>query len=251
MARYFLEVAYKGTAYAGFQTQQNAVTVQSEVEQAMAIILRPSKLVSIENNEFTIKLTGSSRTDAGVHAAQNFFHFDWPLPIPAQIVYQLNAILPSDIAVRSVKQVSPTAHARFDAVQRRYQYHIHTRKNPFAHNLSSYYPYAIDINLLHQTAAIIKEQKNFFPFAKTNTQVKNFNCHIYESRWEAGTEKLVYEICGNRFLRGMVRLLVGTQLKVGRGQLSLENFQALFGSSQKAGYSAPAAGLHLVEVQYK
>lgn len=239
MSRYFIEVAYKGTNYSGFQIQENANTIQAEIEKAISILQRES-----------ISLTGSSRTDAGVHALQNYFHFDFADVIHPQFVYKINAILPADIVVHNIHKMSEQAHARFDAVSREYIYKIHQLKNPFLQDVSYFYPFKLDFNLLKEAASIVKVQTNFFAFAKTNTQVKNFNCIITRSEWIIKDDQLTYTIEGNRFLRGMVRLITGTILKVGRGKLSLKDFEQLFTEDRKALYAAPAHGLSLQKVRF-
>ncbi|RPD44710.1 tRNA pseudouridine(38-40) synthase TruA [Paracnuella aquatica] len=239
MARYFLEVAYKGTRYSGFQIQENAITVQSEIEQALELVQRQS-----------ISLTGSSRTDAGVHAWQNFFHFDLEETLHPQLLYKLNAVLPSDIVLKAVYPVASEAHSRFDAISREYEYYIYKFKDPFRRDTAYYVPYPLDMRALAEAAAIIKEQTNFAAFSKTNTQVKNFRCAILKSEWREENGLLVYNIKGNRFLRGMVRLLTATQLKIARGKYEMVDFKKLFETEQKCGVSVPAHGLFLKEVGY-
>lgn len=240
MSRYFIEVAYKGTRFSGFQIQENAATVQSEVEKAFQILHRSP-----------VSLTGSSRTDAGVHALQNYFHFDFPGPVNPQFVYKMNAVLPDDIVVRNLYLMHEEAHSRFDAVGREYEYRLYGSKNPFLKGVAYYYPYVLDRALLREAAAVVMEQTNFYAFAKTNTQVKNFRCSIYKSEWIEREELLIYNVAGNRFLRGMVRLLTATMMKVGRGRLSMEEFTALFASSEeKCSFSIPPTGLFLREVRY-
>lgn len=239
MARYFLEVAYKGTRYSGFQVQENANTIQAEVEKGFQTLHRQP-----------VQLTGSSRTDAGVHALQNFFHFDFEGLLHPQVVYKLNAILPNDIVVKNVCNVPAEAHSRFDAVSREYVYKIHCFKNPFLKEGSLYYPYKLNHEALQEGAFFIKEQTNFFAFSKTNTQVNNFNCVIGKSEWEIGTEDLSYRIEANRFLRGMVRLLTATLLKIGREKLSFLEFRRFFETGTKCGFSVPAHGLYLKRVEY-
>jgi len=241
MGRYFLELAYKGAKYSGFQVQENAATIQSEVEKALAIFFKQK-----------IDLTGSSRTDAGVHALQNYFHFDSPLLITNAHLYNINAILPSDIAVKKVYPVSAEAHARFHAILREYKYYIYTHKDPFLEDRAWYYPYKFDLGLLNQAAEIIRHSKDFTSFAKRNTQVNNFMCALSISEWVIENDCLVYHVQGNRFLRGMVRGLVGTMLKLGRGAISLEQFKAVIEARDctKADFSTPAQGLFLVRVHY-
>lgn len=239
MSRYFLEVAYKGTRYSGFQVQENAVTIQSEIEKAFQTLHRQP-----------VELTGSSRTDAGVHALQNFFHFDFADAIHSQAVYKLNAILPEDIVVKNILLMPSEAHCRFDAVSREYTYKIHRYKSPFLKNASFYYPYKLDADALEEGAAFIKEQTSFFSFAKTNTQVNNFNCQILKSQWHIEGDEFRYQIEANRFLRGMVRLLTATLLQLGRGRLRFSEFRLLFNADKKCGFSVPAHGLYLLKVIY-
>jgi len=239
MPRYFIELAYKGTKYSGFQVQENANTIQAEVEKAFQTIHRQP-----------VELTGSSRTDAGVHALQNFFHFDYESSIHPQFVYKMNALLPRDIAVKDFFAMPAEAHSRFDATSRQYLYHIHRFKDPFSQATSLYYPYMLDMAMVCQATEFLKVQTNFFAFSKTNTQVKNFSCRIIKSQWEEGEKTLVFTIEANRFLRGMVRAVTATLLKVGRHKLSMQEFEKLFRDERKAGYSVPAHGLFLTKVNY-
>ncbi len=239
MGRYFMEVAYKGTRYSGFQKQENAITVQSEVEAAFQTIHR-----------VPVALTGSSRTDAGVHAHQNFFHFDYNGEVHPEAVYKLNAILPLDIAVRQVRAMPDEAHSRFDATSREYSYHLHRSKDPFLNGASLYYPYAVDMELMQAAADFIATQSNFYAFSKTNTQVKNFHCAVFKSQWTVEEERLTYTIEASRFLRGMVRLLTATLLQVGRGKISLAHLESFFLHSIKCGLSLPPQGLYLNSVRF-
>lgn len=248
MSRFFIEVAYKGTRYAGFQIQQNANSVQAEVEKALKIFFR---------DEF--QLTCSSRTDTGVHALSNFFHFDSQSSITSlntdsinTFVYNLNAILPDDIVVKRVFNVKPEAHCRFDAVSRLYNYYIYQTKDPFLADRAYFYPYKLDLEILNAAAEILLQFNDFTSFSKKNTQVKTFICQLQKSKWvkEAGT--IIYEVEGNRFLRGMVRGLVGTMLKVGTGKLSLQDFKKIIEDkdASKADFSVPAQGLFLMKVNF-
>jgi len=239
MPRYFIEVAYKGTNYSGFQIQENANTIQAEIEKAFKILHRSS-----------IELTGSSRTDAGVHALQNFFHFDYEEHSNPQFIYKMNALIPPDIVIRKIIPMPASAHCRFDATSRTYMYCIHRFKDPFLQSTSLYFPYKLDMELMQQAAELIKHQTNFFAFSKTNTQVKNFNCIILASNWVVDDDRLVYNIEANRFLRGMVRAITATLLKIGRHKLSISDFEKLFTGDKKAGYSVPAHGLLLTKVNY-
>jgi len=239
MPRYFIEVAYKGTNYSGFQVQDNANTIQAEIEKAFRTLHRNK-----------VDLTGSSRTDTGVHAFQNFFHFDYDESINPQFIYKTNALLPPDIVVKNIFQMPLSAHSRFDAESRKYNYQIHRFKDPFLQSTSLYFPYALDIELMRQAAESLKQQTNFFAFSKANTQVKNFNCRIIESQWIEGENALTYNIEANRFLRGMVRAITATLLKIGRHKLLMHDFEKLFTKEKKAGYSVPAHGLFLTKVNY-
>ena len=239
MPRYFLEVAYKGTNYSGFQKQENANTIQTEIEKAFAVLQR-----------HPVALTGSSRTDTGVHALQNYFHFDLETALHPHFLYKVNALLPRDIVVKSLHAMHDNAHSRFDAVSREYEYRIYREKNPFLQGQALYYPYKLDIGLMEEAAQLVKAQENFYAFSKTNTQVKNFRCTIKSSFWEVRDDTTVYTIEGNRFLRGMVRLLTASMLKIGRNQLSLMQFKELFDTDRKCGLSVPPTGLFLKEVRF-
>jgi tRNA pseudouridine38-40 synthase len=243
MPRYFIEVSYRGTDYSGFQVQQNAVTIQSEVEKALKIYYR---------QHFT--LTGSSRTDAGVHALQNYFHFDIDIAFEENSieVYNLNAILPKDIVIKRIFLVERNTHCRFDAIKREYKYFIYQNKNPFLLDRAYYFPYSLDINKLNEAAESLLQHKDFTSFSKKNTQVKTFNCNIFKSEWIVQNNLTVYRVEANRFLRGMVRGLVGTMLKVGTGKISVAGFCDIIESKDctKADFSVPACGLFLLEVRY-
>ena len=239
MPRYFIEVAYKGTNYSGFQVQQNANTIQAEIEKAFKILHRSD-----------VQLTGSSRTDTGVHALQNFFHFDHDESLNPRFAYKMNALLPNDIVVNQVLLMPLTAHCRFDATSREYIYHIHRFKNPFVQNTSLYYPYKLDFELMQQAAELLLQQTNFFAFSKTNTQVKTFNCKVIKTEWLMDGSSFTFKIEANRFLRGMVRAITAALLKVGRHQLSLKQLENLFTELQKVGFSVPSHGLFLIAVKY-
>jgi tRNA pseudouridine38-40 synthase len=245
MKRFFIELAYKGTNYAGFQVQKNANSIQSEVEKALKIFFKED-----------FSLTCSSRTDAGVHALKNYFHFDSSV-MPGddeliRIVYNLNAILPRDIVIKKIFNVANDLHARFSAKSRLYHYYIYNHKDPFKEDRAYYYPYDLRIDKLNEAATLIKEQHDFTSFSKRNTQVKSFFCNIYTSRWFNENNVLVYEVEGDRFLRGMVRGLVGTMLKVGKGKMLLDQFKQIVDSNDcsLADFSVPANGLFLTNVKF-
>ncbi|MDB5247403.1 MAG: tRNA pseudouridine synthase [Segetibacter sp.] len=239
--RYFLEVSYKGTNYAGFQIQLNANTVQGELEKALQIVTRAN-----------IALTGSSRTDAGVHAMQNFFHFDLAIDFKPGSIYNVNALLPRDIVVKSIFPVAPDAHARFLAVSREYKYFITTTKDPFSIDTSWYYPFSVDTNLLNQAAEMLYRYSDYTSFSKRNTQVFTHQCTILKSEWVLQNNSLVYNVKANRFLRGMVRGMVGTMLLVGRKKISLGDFENIIQLKDctNANFATPAHGLFLCKVEY-
>ncbi len=241
MPRYFVEVAYKGTFYSGSQIQQNANTIQSELEEVLSIFLRQS-----------IDLSVSSRTDAGVHALQNFFHFDAEIKIKKEQLYNLNALLPHDISIKNIYAVDKNAHSRFDAISREYKYFIYQSKDPFLFDRAYYYPYILDVHLLQQASEIIINQKNFSSFSKRHTKTKDFECKILKSVWTIEENCFVYNVIANRFLRGMVKGLVGTILKVGRKIISVKDFEDIIGSGDctKADFSPPSKGLFLMSVNY-
>lgn len=239
--RYFIEVSYKGTNYAGFQIQKNASTIQSEVERALFIFFRRH-----------FSLTGSSRTDAGVHALQNFFHFDADVEYNDSQLYNINSILPADIVLKSLKPVADTAHCRFDATAREYYYYIYNKKNPFLSDRAWYYPYPLNIEILQQAASVIIQHNNFLSFSKKNSQVHTHTCNIMQSTWLQQEDCLIYQVRANRFLRGMVRALVATMLKAGRGKLTIAKFRQLITQKDSScvDFSAPPHGLFLAKVQF-
>jgi len=240
MSRYFLEVSYKGTNYSGFQTQKNANSIQDEIEKAF-LILQKEKVI----------LTGSSRTDAGVHALQNFFHFDFEKAINPQFVYKINAILPYDIVIKKIFPVPPDAHCRFDAISREYKYFIYRQKDPFLKDRAFYFPYSLDIKKLQEAADLVKHYHDFTSFSKRNTQVKSFNCEVQKSEWFFESGCLIYNVKANRFLRGMVRALTATMLKVGRGAINLKDYKNIIESKNcmQASFAVPPHGLFLTSVE--
>lgn len=242
MPRYFLEVAYHGANYSGFQVQENtADTIQSQVERAFQTLERRP-----------VVLTGSSRTDAGVHALQNYFHFDTEEPLHPQFVYKMNAILSGDIVLKRLVPVPAEAHCRFDAVYREYRYYVYREKNPFLVDRAYFYPYRLDLERMQEAAVLVKGVDDFTSFSKRNTQVKDFRCRVMESEWLWEGSCWVYRVKANRFLRGMVRALVATMLQVGRGSLGLGEFSVVVEARDctKASFNAPARGLFLVGVGF-
>ncbi|MEO6330234.1 MAG: tRNA pseudouridine(38-40) synthase TruA [Ginsengibacter sp.] len=249
MPRYFIEVAYKGTNYSGFQIQQNANSIQAEIEKALRIFFKQR-----------FNLTGSSRTDAGVHALQNFFHFDVDESLIASqkqgdlqgAIYNLNAILPWDISINNLLPVTENAHCRYDAMEREYTYYVYRKKAPFLWDRAYYFPYRLNLDILTTVADIVPRHRDFTSFSKRSTQVDNFLCTINKSTWLEENDTLVYTVCGNRFLRGMVRGLVGTMLKAGREIINEEQFESVFKALDctRADFSAPARGLFLKHIKY-
>jgi tRNA pseudouridine38-40 synthase len=241
MPRYFLEISYKGTRYAGSQVQANAITVQAEIEKVMEIFFRKQ-----------IILTGSSRTDTGVHARQSYFHFDVEENISTKAKYNLNSLLPVDIAIHNILPVKPEAHCRFDALAREYEYFIYQAKDPFLEDRAYFFPYTLEEERLKEAAGIIMEYTDFTSFSKRNTQAKTANCRIMTSEWEWQGKCLVYRVKANRFLRGMVRGLVGTMLQVGRGKTTIEEFRKIIETKDcgLANFSVPGHGLILKKVEY-
>ncbi len=244
--RYFISVAYQGTRYAGFQIQDGQETIQSQLTKALEILFRES---------FT--LTGSSRTDAGVHAEQNYFHFDTAVELRSGHRYNLNAILPGDIAVTGIYAVSETAHCRFDATERVYKYLIYKQKNPFLTDKGWLYPYPLNLDILHRLSVVLRDYEDFSSFSKRNTQVFTYNCAIGSAYWqEREKEELEFHIRSNRFLRGMIRGIVGTMLRIARTAQTLEEAELMFRGvieakdCAKADFTTPARGLYLMEVNY-
>lgn len=241
--RYFVEFAYNGARYHGWQSQPNAVTVQEEMTKAFGLLL------SVE-----LELVGAGRTDAGVHARQMYAHFDWHQEIDeAKLIAKLNSFLSKDIAVYRIFPVNDDAHARFDATQRKYEYYLHTKKNPFLNETSWYNHRPLDFDKMNQAAKILFEYEDFECFSKTHTDVYTYLCKIYQAEWTNVAEhQWVFTITANRFLRNMVRAVVGTLVNVGLGKIEPEDVHKIIQSKDrgKAGFSVPACGLHLVEVSY-
>ncbi len=241
MSRYFLEIRYKGTAYSGFQVQANAGSIQEEIEKAFAVFFRKA-----------VMMTGASRTDTGVHARQNYFHFDFDEPLYDEMVYRLNAILPGDISIKGIFPVPEGAHCRFDAESREYRYYIYNKKDPFQSDRAYFYPYPLDWTALNETAFLLKQYKDFAGFSKRNTQVNHFRCDIFESHWVKEEAYCYFRIRANRFLRGMVRGLTGTMLLAGRGLLTVSQFEEILQGkdASRVNFNVPAKGLFLERIRY-
>ncbi|MFD2200321.1 tRNA pseudouridine(38-40) synthase TruA [Shivajiella indica] len=240
--RYFLEIAYKGTNYHGWQIQNNAHTIQHELENALSILLdTPTGII------------GSGRTDTGVHASQQFLHFDSKDDLdPLDFLKKLNGILPKDIAVYTIRRVKNDAHARFDAVWRSYVYRITLRKDPFEQESAWLLFKNPDIQKMNDAAQLLLSHEDFQCFSKVKTEVNTFICKINEAFWEQKGPQLLFHITANRFLRGMVRAIVGTLIAVGTDNISIDDFQQILESKDrsKAKAAAPAQGLYLCNIIY-
>lgn len=240
--RYFITFSYDGTAYHGWQVQPGADTVQARLEAALSTILRQP-----------VGVVGAGRTDAGVHARMMVAHFDFPA-IPDDLAYKLNRLLPRDIAVGGIRPVADTMHARFSATKRTYHYYLHTAKDPFARHYSWRCPYPLDFRAMNEAAALLPYYSDFAAFCKSHTDVKTTICRVGEARWEQlGPTQWRFVISADRFLRNMVRAVVGTLIEVGRGRMSLDGFRGVVEGRNRcnAGESMPANALALVGVEYE
>lgn len=242
MPRYFLQLSFHGGKFHGWQVQDNAHSVQAEVNNALKTLLGK-----------TIETTGCGRTDTGVHALQFFLHFDADVvENETDFVYHLNCLLPFEIAIQRIISVGENCHARFDATSRTYRYFIHRRKDPFLNDVSHYFPFQVDMEKMNEAAAILKEHHDFSCFSKSRTQVKTNICKISAAGWTMKEDQLVFEITADRFLRNMVRAIVGTLLEVGEGHTSISEFSEIIENKQRsgAGVSVPGQGLFLTRVTY-
>ncbi len=240
--RFFVKFSYNGTNYHGWQYQPNASSVQETLGKAFSVIL---------NSE--INLMGAGRTDTGVHAKIMFAHFDSSLQFDAKnTVHKLNSYLPNDIVVSQIISVADSAHARFDASKRTYEYHIHTFKDVFLQQQSWYYPQSLDLDSMNKAAELLLNHTDFQCFSKVHTSVNTFNCKITEAFWIRENNSLIFTISADRFLRNMVRSIVGSLIKVGLNRISLADFNSIIESKDRseAGFSVPAHGLYLTEIKY-
>jgi len=241
--RYFIKLSFDGSRYHGWQQQKNALSVEHKINDVLNTILRQE-----------VKITGCGRTDAGVHAKEFYLHFDTEKPIEAGegLVYNLNSLMPDDIVIDQIFKVKPDAHARFSAVKRTYQYFINSKRNPFTKDYEYFFFRKLDTVLMNEACKILMEHKDFSCFSKTHTQVNNFFCTIYEARWETQDSRYIFTITANRFLRNMVRAIVGTMLDVGLHKTDLNEFKDIIekGSRSGAGMSVAAQGLFLTAVEY-
>lgn len=243
MPRYFLHLAYNGADYHGWQSQPNAVTVQETVEKALSRVLRRH-----------VAIVGAGRTDTGVNARSMYAHFDVDNEIadPQRLISALNSLVGRDIAIYGIRRVADDAHARFDAVARTYKYFVTTRKSPFDYRFAWNPPYRLDVDAMNAAAARLADYIDFTSFSKLHTDVATNNCRIYEARWTAESDRLTFTIKADRFLRNMVRAIVGTLVDVGRGKTSVDEFCRIIERKDRcaAGASVPGNALFLWQVDY-
>lgn len=243
MHRHFVQLCFKGTRYHGWQIQPNAISIQEVLENAFSILLQER-----------IGVVGAGRTDTGVHASFYVLHFDTANEISnfQKLIYRLNSILPSDIAIRNIWEVPPDAHARFSALSRTYKYFITLEKDPFVTNTHFYLRLTPDVDKMNEAARLLMNYTDFTSFCRLHSDVKTNLCEISRAQWEKENNRLVFTIKADRFLRNMVRAIVGTLLDVGKGKISLEDLQRIIEIQNRgaAGTSAPAHGLFLADVEY-
>lgn len=240
--RYFIELAYNGKAYYGWQSQPDAASVQETLEKALFVLLQQPTPV-----------TGAGRTDTGVHASQYYAHFNAEEIVDrAILIYKLNSVLPEDIAINDIFKVPVEAHARFDALSRSYQYHVIQHKDPFLAERAHFVKNTLDVESMNRAAEILMNYTDFKCFSKSKTDVKTYNCKIIEAYWEKTGDQLIFHISANRFLRNMVRAIVGTLLEIGLHKIQVEDLHRIIESRdrQQAGTSVPAKALFLTGITY-
>lgn len=241
--RYFIYFSYKGTAYHGWQIQPNGISVQEVLAKALCTILRTE-----------IEIVGAGRTDTGVHAKLMVAHFDFEDNLPQQfdLAAKLNSLLPNDIAIYKIVEVQPNAHARFDAIARRYEYHIVTKKNVFKNELATRESIQLDFEAMNVAAKTLMNYRDFTSFSKVHSDAKTNICLVTHAEWTLQNDEWVFTIQADRFLRNMVRAIVGTLFEVGRHKMTIDEFKSVIEDKNrcKAGTSVPAHGLYLVDVQY-
>ncbi len=244
MQRYFIYFAYDGSNYHGGQIQPNGNSVQEQLQKALSVILRSD-----------VEIVGAGRTDAGVHARRMTAHFDMKEPVDVtNLAFRLNRLLPRDISIDRVEAVSSDLHARFSATKRTYHYYIHTVKDPFCHRYSTELHYTLDFYLMNEAAQRLLDVDDFAAFCKSHTDVKTTLCNVTEARWiQDEDHKWHFRISANRFLRNMVRAVVGTLIEVGRGRMTLADFDSVIAGKKRsaAGESMPGNALFLEEVEYQ
>ena len=240
--RYFIKFAYNGTLYHGWQSQPNALTVQETLQKALSLLFKKH-----------IELVGAGRTDTGVHAKEMYAHFDFNEQLETDFwIPKLNSYLPKDIVIYEIIPVTAEAHARFDATSRTYEYYIHSFKDAFLTDLSWYHYYPLDLERMNEAASTLLEYTDFECFSKTNTDVFTYNCKITEAFWQKKGNQLIFTITADRFLRNMVRAIVGTLINIGQGKIEVAQLQKIIESKKRseAGFSAPAHGLYLTQIKY-
>jgi len=240
--RYFIEFAYNGKEFHGFQVQPDVISVQETLDKALSLLFKQP-----------IEIVGAGRTDSGVHAKQMYAHFDCDIEIDSDYwVSKFNSFLGKNIVIYRFIPVHEDAHTRFDATSRTYEYYLHTFKDVFQNEGSWYYFNKLNVDLMNEACKILFEFEDFECFSKTNTDVNTFLCDITEAHWKVKGNQLIFTVTANRFLRNMVRAIVGTLVNVGIGKITLDDFRAIIESKnrQKAGFSVPAHGLYLVKVKY-
>jgi tRNA pseudouridine38-40 synthase len=240
--RYFIKFSYNGTNYHGWQYQPNAASVQETLAKAVSVILNSP-----------VELMGAGRTDTGVHAKEMFAHFDFEQALnAASVVHKLNSFLPKDIAITEIILVNDAAHARFDATKRTYEYQITTVKDVFLPEQSWYFQQQLDVTLMNNAAALLLRHTDFQCFSKVHTDVNTFNCKITKAVWNEDGNRLIFTISADRFLRNMVRAIVGTLINIGLHKITLDDFVRIIESKDRseAGFSVPAHGLYLTEIEY-
>ncbi|TNE53235.1 MAG: tRNA pseudouridine(38-40) synthase TruA [Bacteroidetes bacterium] len=243
--RYIFELQYNGSRYFGWQIQPKQISVQQVIQDCLHKIFQ----------DFDIQVVGCGRTDTGVHAHQYFLHVDLPASHYEEqdLLFKLNRMLPDDIAIRNIRQSRPDFHARFDAVRRTYRYYVHRKKNPFKQQLSLYHPQSLDVLKMNQAAQFLVGNQDFTSFSKLHTDVKTNICTVFEAQWKEEEGNIYFEISANRFLRNMVRAVVGTLLEVGIGKIQVQEFEQIIRAKDrsKAGKSAAAHGLYLWNIEYE
>ena len=240
--RYFIELSYNGSAYHGWQNQPSDISVQEVIEKALSTILKEP-----------IAIMGAGRTDTGVHASQMFAHFDTNAVFKEEdLAYKMNSFLPKDIAIQSVFKVKKDAHARFDALSRAYLYRISLKKNVFNFDKAYYVKQDLNVDKMKEASKVLFQYKDFQCFSKSNTDVKTYHCDIMKAEWTFVNDELHFVIKADRFLRNMVRAIVGTMIQIGLGKINVEDLHAIIKSKNRseAGFSVPAHGLYLTQVEY-